>query len=133
MCYCSSHHGLLVTLCFSHFLPGISRPCAGISLPSHLFVSALYMTVCSTTCYHAMTLNFDPSKLLLLFFYLYCYSEKQLIPITSKCFQGILSLKDHHKSLVWFKSIWKLFDFGDISVKVSPHRCPMESSRCFGV
>lgn len=78
-------------------------------------------------------LNFDSSKLLLLFFYLYCYSEKQLIPITSKCFQGILSLKDHQKSLVWFKSIWKLFDFGDIAVKVSPHRCPMESSRCFGV
>lgn len=74
MCYCSSHHGLLVTLCFSHLLPGISHPCAGTLLPH----------------------------------------------------------KDHQKLLIWFKSICKLFDLGDIAVKGSPewiHPCVLGFKR----
>lgn len=134
MCYRSSHHCLLVTLCFSHLPPGMSHPRAGISLPSHSSVSAQKITVCSTMCYQSMPLNFEILlfKAITIFLKLRCSSEKQLIPITCKCFQGLLSVKDHQKLLIRFKSMWKLFNFRCIGVKVSPRRCPMESSSCLG-
>lgn len=133
MCYRSSHHCLLVTLCFSHLLPGMSHPRAGISLPNSS-ISAQKMTVCSTMCYQSVQLNFEIQlfKAIPIFLKLHCSSEKQLIPITCKCFQGLLSVKDHQKLLIWFKSMWKLYDLGYIGDKVSPRRCPMESFSFLG-